>query len=167
MDTFQPFWPFWQIQGALAYSPGQNGQDPGKWPEWSLSGSWHLRIRVQIEKRSLFDAFLEKPAFAEKTNGEILTFWPFWPKAQIESSSAVNSPVSDRKVRKTCRNLPGTGFRDARNPVLPELSKSGGPSLPTRVKGGDSFPKPRKTVFSSKVARKWFRRKVSKTGGEG
>ena len=60
LDTFRPIWPFWPIQGALAYTSVRTGRDVQEWPEWSFLDICHLRIHPRIEKRVLFDVKLRK-----------------------------------------------------------------------------------------------------------
>ena len=87
------------------------------------------RIHARIEKRDLFDTFLRKWQKASKSNGEILTFWPFARKSQIESGYAVNSPLFDSKVLKTCRFPSAAGRKVTISANRPELPDSGGPTL--------------------------------------
>ena len=145
--TFRPFWPFWPIQGALAYSLARTVRDGQEWPEWSFLDIWHPRIRAGIEKWPLFDVKLRKCSLVLKTNGEILTFWPFRPLSQMESDTAVNSPNSDRKGRKTCRRSDRAGRKEALRSLLAELVRFRRPQPTSRVKGGDSFLFSEKSPF--------------------
>ena len=76
-------WPFghiWPVLAILTDSGGPSLPPGRKWPEYrevarmATFGVLASQMTCQIEKRALFDVKVRKPAFGEKSNGEILTF---------------------------------------------------------------------------------------------